>query len=69
MLFVLFIIWYFKDFYAGYQKQNDQEKLNAVLLLLGIVAVFIQYNFFSTLYIIYVWVFLAFLKAEVIYEK
>jgi len=41
------------------------QKLPLIIISLGILAVMIQYNFFSTLYIIYIWAFLALMKGEI----
>lgn len=45
-------------------KSNRVAENNLLIpIFLGCLAIFIQYNFFSTLYIIYIWVFLALLKS------
>jgi len=45
-------------------RQNDLSQNNILIpVFLGCLAIFIQYNFFSTLYIIYIWAFLALLKS------
>ncbi len=69
VLFLLFLIFFVKELYNGYKKTDDKGKLWTVLLFLGLVAVFIQYNFFSSLYIIYIWAFLALLRSEIIEDK
>ena len=63
-VFVFFLIFFTKELYNGYRRANDKEKFGLVLLFLGLMAIFIQYNFFSTLYIIYIWAFLALIKTE-----
>lgn len=65
LLFLFSLIWlFFKRI-----KQADKEHRTSLILLgLGLVAIFIQYNFFSTLYIIYIWAFLALLRGEM-YEE
>jgi O-antigen ligase len=69
VLFIIFIIWLIAELYGAYKKGENLTKLNIVLIFLGVLAIFIQYNFFSTLYIIYIWAFLGLLKSEIIYEK
>lgn len=51
------------------RRQRDlaqEQRLLMTCLILGLLAVFVQYNFFSTLYIIYIWVFLAYLRGMVL---
>lgn len=69
ILFLLFLLFYMRDLYQGFNKLDDQKKLAATLLSLGVLAIFIQYNFFSTLYIIYIWVFLALLKSNIKFKN
>lgn len=64
LLFLAFIIFYLKELSIGYQNANPDKKLTITFLFLGVFAIFIQYNFFSTLYIIHIWAFLALLKGE-----
>ena len=60
VLFILFFIYYALELYPNFKRSKN--KLYLILLFLGVLAIFIQYNFFSTLYIIYIWVFLGLLK-------
>ena len=46
-----------------YKNINPVDKLMFLGLFLGVLAILIQYNFFSTLYIIYIWAFMALLKS------
>jgi O-antigen ligase len=68
-LFALFFLFLLFEIWNVFKKKNDSEKLSIIILILGCLAIFIQYNFFSTLYIIYIWVFLALLKGEANSEK
>jgi len=49
----------------AYRAGNESQRQTILYLGLGLLAVFIQYNFFSTLYIIYIWAFLALLRSQV----
>jgi O-antigen ligase len=69
VLFSLFLLFYLRELNEKYRKFDDEKKLSTLLLFLGILAIFIQYNFFSTLYIIYIWVFLALLRSGIINKK
>lgn len=63
MLFMAFLILLFFESYKAIKKTlSGTLKLDILILFLGIFAILIQYNFFSTLYIIYIWTFLALLK-------
>lgn len=62
LLFLLFIILYLRELFGS--QKNPLNDIGVLCLFLGLLAVFIQYNFFSTLYIIYIWVFLALLKGS-----
>lgn len=66
--FILFIFFFLKEFHKQYTKSDKNKQLSLFVLFLGLLAVFIQYNFFSTLYIIYIWAFLALLRGEM-YEE
>lgn len=59
---ILFLIFYFIEVLRIIKTSKD--KLYLVLMLLGLSAIFIQYNFFSTLYIIYVWAFMGLIKMQ-----
>lgn len=50
--------------WRAYRAGSDATRRTILYLGLGLVAVFIQYNFFSTLYIIYIWAFLALLRSQ-----
>jgi O-antigen ligase len=63
--FALFIIIFLKELFFGYKLLDKRKKFETFMLFLGIIAIFIQYNFFSTLYIIYIWVFLGLLRSRV----
>lgn len=63
ILFLLFLGFYFVEIWPNFKSRNESNKLMIVGLFSGIVGIFIQYNFFSTLYIIYIWAFLALLKS------
>jgi O-antigen ligase len=70
LLFALFIIYYVLTSIAAIRKNKKGiNRLSSYGLLLGILAIFIQYNFFSTLYIIYVWAFMALLRREAVGEE
>ncbi|MEI6498877.1 MAG: O-antigen ligase family protein [bacterium] len=64
-LFAIFIILIFIEFYQKSLKLKGEKRLSLLLIALGILAILIQYNFFSTLYIIYIWAFLALFKGEI----
>ena len=64
-LFLLFLIYFLKEGWRGYREANPAKKLIITILFLSLFAIFIQYNFFSTLYIIYIWAFLALFKSEI----
>jgi O-antigen ligase len=64
LIFLAFALLLIVELFQVYKTKNTEGKIGLVALFLGIVAIFIQYNFFSTLYIIYIWVFLALLKSE-----
>lgn len=66
MFFLVYLIWIL---FKRLSSLRGHRKISIILLSLGLFAIFIQYNFFSTLYIIYIWVFLALLKGEVIDEE
>lgn len=57
-LFVLFLIFFVKELVVKYSGEKSKYFMN-IAVLFGIIAILIQYNFFSTLYIIYIWAFLA----------
>ena len=62
VLFILFLIFYIVE--ARKIIKSSDDKLLLIMMLLGLLAIFIQYNFFSTLYIIYIWAFLGLLKNQ-----
>lgn len=64
ILFLAFLIFYLKEIWQSYKRNNETEKFIIVTIFFGCLAIFIQYNFFSTLYIIYIWAFLALLRGE-----
>lgn len=68
-LFVLFLIFLAYEDWTAYKKRDDNEKLSLTILALGCLAILVQYNFFSTLYIIYIWVFLALLKGSTLQNR
>lgn len=63
-IFLFFIFYYFKEIYDASRQANRETRAGLFVLALAALAVLIQYNFFSTLYIIYIWAFLAYAKAE-----
>ena len=58
-LFLSFLIAYALEYKKRLADTDSKTKLMYAGLIIGILAIFLQYNFFSTLYIIYIWVFLA----------
>ncbi len=68
LAFIAFVIAYFRSWLFAYRRKGAIGRARLVVLGLGVVAIGIQFNFFSTLYLIWVWVFLAWLSAE-IYSK
>lgn len=63
-LFLLFILTAFNEVATRYRITKNQENKGTILALIcGAAAILIQYNFFSTLYIIYIWVFWALMKS------
>ncbi|MCL5410379.1 MAG: O-antigen ligase family protein [Patescibacteria group bacterium] len=62
--FLLFILLLFKEMVSSVMSKSQEDRIAFFLLFLGLLAIFIQYNFFSTLYIIYIWLFLALLRGE-----
>jgi O-antigen ligase len=46
------------------RRSEPNQKQTIFYLTLGLLAIFVQYNFFSTLYIIYLWAFLALLRSQ-----
>ena len=62
LLFLLFAIFYLKELFGS--QKSPLNDIGVLCLFLGLLAIFIQYNFFSTLYIIYIWAFLALLKGS-----
>lgn len=67
--FIAFLIFYFKNVIEKIKSVSNGDRDYLFSVGLGLVAIFIQYNFFSTLYIIYVWVFLALLKSHTIDQE
>lgn len=65
ILFVLFLVYFSKEIYVKTKKMPERSRIGIFALTLAALAIIIQYNFFSTLYIIYIWAFLALLKSEV----
>ena len=68
-LFFLFLLFNLSEAITSYRGKNREQRMALAALILGCLAIFIQYNFFSTLYILYVWVFLSLLKGEIGLEK
>lgn len=61
--FVLFLLFRIREVTLVFKRGDDsKKKIGMLLISFGCVAIFIQYNFFSTLYIIYIWAFLALLR-------
>jgi O-antigen ligase len=69
LLFVLFIIFYFKEIYSRSKFKKESTKTGLFIGCLAVVAILIQYNFFSTFYIIYIWAFLALIKSNSLAES
>jgi len=69
LFFLLFIIFYGLEVFKNFRRRNIASRISTMALGLGLFAILIQYNFFSTLYIIYIWVFLALLKGEINSEE
>jgi len=73
---VSFLIFLFSLFYFGiksYLKQKENIKKFLLIAFLGaLLAIFVQYNFFSTIYVIYIWfsaaIILALAKNLIYYE-
>lgn len=63
LLFFAFLIALILEYKTWLTKLGSNKKLMFIGLCFGFLAIFIQYNFFSTLYIIYIWAFLALLKS------
>lgn len=63
VLLFAFLALYLIFLYKFYRTANNSQKAVVVAMFLGLLAILIQYNFFSTLYIIYIWAFLALLKS------
>jgi len=61
LFYLLFIVFYLREIFANIEKKST-DKLLVIMIGLGILAIITQYNFFSTLYIIYIWAFLGLLK-------
>lgn len=68
-LFLAFLVLYLFEIFKGFRKREFVSQLSIITLFFGLLTIFIQYNFFSTLYIIYIWVFLALLKGEANIEE
>ncbi len=64
LAFFGFVLAFLKSWMLSFRRAGEEKRLRLVTLGLGIVAIAIQYNFFSTLYTIWIWVFLAWLMAE-----
>jgi O-antigen ligase len=62
--FIGFLVFMLVLIFRSIKSANDDNKTDIALVALGCLAIFIQYNFFSTLYIIYIWAFLALLRAK-----
>ncbi len=65
LLFMAFLVSILIELRKVFVKTDSSGRFVLISMLLGLVAIFIQYNFFSTLYIIYIWAFLALLKGEI----
>lgn len=61
--FLLFLIFYIKESFLVFRKINNKQQMAMLFPFLALIAFFIQYNFFSTLYIIYIWAFLGLFKS------
>lgn len=64
LAFLSFLLATVLFWYRAFKKSNKDDKIALLALFLGVAAIFVQYNFFSTLYIIHLWVFLALLRAK-----
>ncbi|HLB32163.1 MAG TPA: O-antigen ligase family protein [Patescibacteria group bacterium] len=64
MVFLGFLVTLAYEAWRGYNRSDSAKRQTIFYLGLGLLAVFIQYNFFSTLYIIYIWAFLALLRSQ-----
>lgn len=65
ILFALFVLYLIRDFWQKFRILRDTARIPILMYALGILAIAIQYNFFSTLYIIYIWAFLALFNGEI----
>jgi len=66
--FLIFLLFYFIEFLQRIRELETSRRFAVMALFCGLLAIFIQYNFFSTLYIIYIWAFLALLRGEMYAE-
>jgi O-antigen ligase len=60
---VAYLAFLFALLFSALRSLRQRFSLELVALIIGCVAMFIQYNFFSTLYILHMWVFLAWTAA------
>lgn len=63
LLFTLFLVFYFREIIIASKQKEASARTSLFVLSLAVLAILIQYNFFSTLYIIYIWAYLALLKS------
>jgi O-antigen ligase len=66
---ICFLWFYSKELISAYRNAGSNKRWRIVFLVAILVAFLIQYNFFSTLYIIYLWVFLAWIRASAAVES
>ncbi len=64
IFFICFLAAFAYEIYSLVKKSSVNQKFEIAAISCGIVAIFIQYNFFSTLYIIYIWAFMSLLYAK-----
>lgn len=65
LIFLAFLIFLLIQVILKAKSVSIKSKNSIVMLSLAIFAILVQYNFFSTLYIVYIWAFLGMLKGEV----
>jgi O-antigen ligase len=58
------VYFYGREIWHGFSKMAEEDKWQNVLVLAALLAMLVQYSFFSTLYIIYIWAYLAWIRAE-----
>jgi len=62
---LFFLGFFFYEGFRSYKRGDSKKKITLILSLSGLAALAVQYNFFSTLYIIYIWAFLALVRGEI----